>query len=725
MKSILLILALITSFVSLAQNQKYLSLSQALKSKTPVRYLYLSTDSTTMQVFEEEAVNFTDLAGLAVEGEVQNEASFWEAVSNFNILEQLILINNNLRKIKLSTTTTLKDLWISGSPKLSPVLLNSTIYECRYLQSLKLHNLKTDSIPGTITQLRLLNHFEIIDSQWSFNSIVSLTKNLPDLKKLILSNNNFENIGTTVMNLQKVKYLDLSNNNIREVSKKIKKLPNLDTLVLNYNRDLNINEYTKVLDKIELDFLAIDSTESNLNSEIEFKIMGPEIVWTNDTINKPEITLPNGQVILEKSFDIELISNKIENTLSSSNEMAKIYSPAFIRYEQLKFPDPLSKIDTAMFDTRYSDRSYMYTEKIEKQNHNKNGTYNILVKNKGHESYFTTKYRLKINHKRHSHILFNEFKTDHPKYQNKVLIQVQVAQFEDAKRTDFDAFRDIVWELPMFDEYNQFKERYVKNKSWSDIRVLRDTSTNTYSFLLKGRFGDKEFGVVPRKRTKLYDPKFLSRNAPKIYERYAKTLGRESKKFDKTLNREMSKMERPYTNELKVKWEEVQSYMTEEEVNMSKKEWLNYYKNINGKEMATIANNPLQPIYLSRFLQSKGFTYSQGQDFYVAQKWTDFNISSSSNDTLKIKDFTLVDLERRLVRYFAPKENPEVLVDGYHKYMMIVRLEDGQLLKINRGEFEILMEEKEFQISTSNNMPFMQIKDAANLIIDEANKIQY
>jgi Leucine-rich repeat (LRR) protein len=678
-----------TLSISQSDLSKYISLNEALLAPHKARYLYVTGDSVSLQKLKLESDKLKNLAGIAVDGKVELENTLWESFSNFKMLEHIILRNNKLTTLKIQSTTTMKELWINGSPDISYEKLNSTLENCIYLQVVRLQDFQLTQVPAALKKLTFLKKLQICRSKWMFDQIVENLVDLQSLKQLFLSDNHFVEVDKTIKNLPPIEHLDLSGNDLVTISSKLKKLNSLDTLVLNRNSIVDLNLLAPVFQPSKISLLILQNDTVTNISDFEYLIPGKDVIWMYDSYNKIDFELPKGKTELVKEFETKDLKQEELSIESTFVKDVKLYSPAFIRFDQLQFPQALATLDTLTFNSRYKDSTYIYTTKIPYQNETIDGYYYPLKLDKAHQTYYKKKKKKKIDHEKLSHIRF-QIHNSVKGFESKVLVSILVQPFEGSKSSELEAFKDVTWQMVDFLNNKEFEEAVMNQKTWSDIRIEKLPENEYYTFALKGRFQNLNLKALALKTTNLSDESFSKKSMPKIYQAYQKDLVKEAAKFDKDLKKSIVQAEKKFSKEIIDKWAKVQIYMSEDEKKLSRYEWMPYYLKIKGNEFGLIAQEKLQILYLSRYLESRGFISSKGNDFYVGQKWISFTLQSNKQELLKIEDYCLIDLDRRLIKYFPDQEKTEFLYDGYHNFVMIAKLSNGSFVLLDPEQMKLL-----------------------------------
>ncbi len=726
LKYIMLLLMVVQFQVGGAQSELYVNLSTAKKDPVKVKYLVVNGDKESLDTLNYYIARFGHLSGLAIEGKVYNEESLWKSLYQLRLLEQLIFLNNELSTIQLGgSSSTVKELWITGSKKLSSKNLTSIISQIKYLQVLKINEIEDNVTPNTIKDLKLLRFAQITNCNWKFDDIVSQLGNCKALKYLDLSENRFQIISRHIKQLPDVVFLDLSGNELTEISPRLKNLKTLDSLILNRNQITTIEPVAKYLQNTTLNYVVFDDDTIVNKDGIAYLLPGKEIVWLDNKITVNQFVLPKGKVKDSQKNKIDSISFENTQIQVSGNSSVRLLSPAYIEYDQLYFPNPLKKYDSLNFAKRYLDSSYIYTQKITYQNNTPEGFYYPLKYDKAHQNWYKKKRLKKIVHQKHSYILVTLLNS--PKeMEGSVLFVININDIK-SKRDDLKAFEGIVWEAFNYNSKKLFEEEIITQKAWSDVRIAFDETKTEYRIALKGRFKNATVLVQPRKSTDLGNSKDMEKTAPKMADRYKKALSKNEIHFNKELIKTKQKLLRPYDKELKNLWGIVEAKMSDEEKGWTKDVWLEYYKAVKENEFTLLANKELGIQYLSCYLESQSFMRSNGLDFYVGQKWVSFELLSKDSTNLDIKDYCIIDMDRKLVKYYNATNNHQILYEPFHKYMFITQLKDGRVVYLNdkqllalKGSGKLLIDKESIINSDISNGVFFK-----KYILNTLNALNY
>lgn len=723
---ILLIVLLANFKMIMAQEDLYVKLTDAKKNPSKVKYLHVDGDQSSLDTLNNYITRFGHLSGIAIEGKVTDDASLWKSLYQLRLLEQLIFLNNDLSNIQLGgSSSTIKELWISGSKRLSSATLTSTFTQCKYLQVLRINEMDDKVTPATINTLKLLRYVQFTNCKWNFDDIASQLKYCKKLRYLDLSENRFQIIGRHIKQLPDVRYLDLSGNELTEISSRFKSVKGLDSLILNRNQFTNIEPIAQLIQNIPLSYVAFDEDTVVNKDDISYLLPGKEIVWSDDKITDNKFILPKGHSGLDSYAKIDSISFYRAQENFSGGSAVKLLSPAYIEYDQLYFPNPLKKYDSLSFAKRYLDSSYIYTNKINYQNNTPEGYYYPLKYDKAHRNWYKKKRLKKIVHPKHSYVLISIL--DSPKeMEGSILFAVNINDPE-SKREDLKAYSGIVWEALGYSDRKLFEQELIQQKAWSDVRFTFDQEKTEYRIELKGRFENTSVVVQPRKSTDLTNLKDMDKTGPKMADRYTKALGKSAIHFNKELIKTKQKLLRPYDKELKSLWGIVEAKMSDEEKAWTKDNWLEYYKKVKANEFYLLANKQLGIQYLSRYLESQHFLRSNGLDFYVGQKWVNFELLNKDSTMLDIKDYCMIDMDRKLVKYYKATNDNQILYEPFHKYMLITQLKDGRVVYLDSRQLlalkdssKLVIDNESFIDSNISNAMFFKI-----YVLSIMNKLNY
>lgn len=714
---------------SLAGGENYILLKDALKDPENVKHLEVNCDSISFVQLKERIKDFSHLSGIAFKGEPNEEAKIWDALSHLRMLEQLLFIDNNLSEIKLGgSSSTLKTLWVKGSPHVNGQSINNALNRANYIQYLRLDSIYSDVYPYEISNLEILKELQISHSTWKSKPLFAIAGRCEKLKRLDFHSNNFQFIGNEIKRVDHVNYLDVSGNALSKLPKSVVKLNKVDTLIMNRNGFNQLTSLANKLKSMRLNHLILDIDSTLSTEEFEYRLPGMTIDWNNSTLDHYAFNLPHHINTSKRSkHEVEVIQLQNLSFKSTGASNLKLNSPAYIIYDNVAMPNPLKDFDTITFKARFKSKDYEVTDKIIVQNHTPQGKYHPLKWNKKTGLWDKKKELRKIKHKKHSPI---QIKIEEPPKDFDGLLLFKV----ESKKTDvLKNYARCVWEAVEYGSGNDhFKNQFIKHKSWSDVRLYKEEGEEgIHRLVFKGRFQDDSVQVIPRDYTKLGDDKFnekhINKTIPKLFKKYEKNLVKIEKKFNKNLARAMKKAQRKDIRRINALWKQVEAKMTDEEKEMTRPDWVRYYRKILENEYPLLAKEKFQVIYLARFLCSQGFKESKGQDFFVGQKWKSITLLNPDSSSKKIKDYCLIDLDRRLVKYYEADSVNKILVEPFHNYQFIAQLKSGQVVVLNPDQTKELLTNEQYLIEPKN-WATSGLSNAAffrNYILKEVNKLVY
>lgn len=680
--SVLLVLVLQLGFT---QKGLYVPFEKAKENPEQVRFLYIAGDSISMEEFKEMAPSFSSLAGLAVDGKVGNSEHLWSALLKLNMLQELILKNNELKQLNIgASSSTLQLLWIIGSPKISSANIDRALEQAEYLRSLRIIGIEDPALPTRLGQLNILENLQISQTNWQFELILSLL-NPNHIKSLNLSDNNFQSIGKGLKSFKKISCLDLSGNELMDLPKQMKHLNALDSLVLNRNHLTKIQDEVKSLQKLAFSYLVLPEDSVTNRDDFEYALPGKEILWSNNVIHNKALEIPlTYHIDKKKVVNEESINLKYAYESISGSSKSVLLSPAYLIYETLHFANPLKSFDSTTYEDRYLDSTYQYVKKMQYQNLTEDGHYYKLKYNSGHGNWYKGKKKRKIKHRKHSPLLIEVLKT--PSELEGIILFSIKEHSERTKRKELNVYKSMVWETMEHVDEASFKEAVITQKLWSDVRINYDSASMEHTITLKGRYETISFPVQGRKLLDLTNIEAVIKTYAKLDIKYQKNLAKNGARFNKKIIKKKKKRLKPHKKETYKLWNMVEEKMSDEEKEMDRYQWRQYYAEMKKNEFGLLSKVPLDMAYLSRLVEAHQFTRVRGNDFFVGQKRMAFSIIDEDSSIQTVKDFCLFDLDRKLVKYFDGDSLNYIQFAPFHQYIAFGQLEDGKVFEIDNEQ---------------------------------------
>lgn len=693
----LLLATSLLSFSNTAEDKGFMSIEDAIMYPDSASFINLNADSTSLQLFRDNVALLSHIRGLAVQGEIAELQLLWEALAELELVEYLFFLDNNLDEIEIGgTSSTLKYLWIRNSPELEVQSLNRFLNRSNLILSLRLDHVGSGKLPKALKEMPILKELQLSNSDIIFKDLIGKVGKNSKLERLIISDNNFQFIGKGFKKMSKLSYLDLSGNNLSDEIPQLKYLEQLDTLILNRNALEDVYSISKQLQATRIDLLALDNQKDGIKNSIGYLLPGKEIEWNNNLCFPQPIELPafntSKKVIQKTTLDRRVQKASIKSYTGASE--VQILSEAFLEYDRLVFPEPFKNFDTLQYEGRYLDSSYVFVEKIAIQNHTKYDEKHKLKYNRKYGGVKKTKKTVKIDHYKDSHVIFN-FEED-KECDDGVIVHISFNQIKDHKRSDLKAFQQYVWLIDLSKE--AFQQQFINQKAWSDIRMSFDGEF--FIIYLKGRYLDDEFNAEFRYYRDPNELKDLKKTADKIFVRYEKASGREELRFNKSLAKKRNKKLRPYAKDITSLWAKVESKMSEKEKTMTHDEWLEYYESVKEHEFSLLQHTSLNLAYLARYMVGQGFKAKRSNDFYVGQRWIDATLIYQ-NDTLKIEQLCIVDLDQKVVSKVDVKNN-SVLLEPFHDLVIYGVTDQQQFFRLSEEQIALLLDQREVPITTKD-----------------------
>jgi len=510
---------------------------------------------------------FKNLHSIELQGET-NETTLKKVFSRLSALKSvtsITLSDNNLQKLpdNIQNIKTLNTLVIEGNNTLDYADAFTKIAEMD-IKNLSLvdNDLKND-VKG-ISKIKSIVNLKISGSnQLNFEKVIEDLTKLPALTTLSIPINFIVDLPQNIFELKALKSLDVSNNVLSKLPEGVSSLKAINNLSINGNI---IVSQVKELEKFkgaDIRYLSIDKeiSPNELDqikqlfpqAQINYPLMDENPVRSEVTAppyQQPEPALKTGELVVKKDFSI--------------------LSSAYINYADL-FRLIKYTFDTLSFNERYSDTNYVSTIKRTKKNSSLNSI-------KLHKSKYT---------------------------KNEIAFEIGSPSDRIVNYRELNAFNDMCWIYNGELTKKQFRDKYLKNKSWNDLRISFDKNNSQFSIELKGSNGFEKINASPTTRLSTHEKSQESYS--RRFSNYEKALIRRSNQFEKKLDRDKKRYENDFNALKKKAWDELLMQMSADERLMPEKEWLDYYNNVMSNEKEALNNSPLVLDYLQRGLTIRKF----------------------------------------------------------------------------------------------------------------------
>lgn len=726
----LLIVMMVLSLASFAQLGHYVNSDVAYENPDAVQYLKIDGDSVSLMRFSEKAPLFEHLMGIAIIGEVKQEQTLFAGLSYLKMLQQIIFKDNKLKQIQLgASSSTIEELWIEGSPDLSAESLNILFKQAQFIKRLKIRGSNDPMPPLYLANLYLLRRADINETAWP-DALLLAALPSKNLQHLNLGDNDFQVPSKKGWKrFQALEYLDLSGNQLEEIPKEIKELKALETLILNRNGMSQMNKAVKVLQKTTIETLYLPSDSTLKKDKIQYQLPGFEIEWTNDISYEDVYSFVSHDEFPDttKAIEVQVMDKQKEvyQHIEGSVE-GEVLSAAYLEYERLPIVDPLEHFDTTGFEGRYKDSSYSYTTKIRNQNHTEEGYFYKLKYDDVHGVWIKAKKKKKINHAKMSPLRIDIVPS--PKSLSESLLFTITENVERPVRNELKPFSKIVWESMDAISAESFAAEVINQKVWNDVRFTYDEDQMEFTITLKGRFESIELTAGARKSTDLTNVVAMVKANVKNQASYDKALVKADKKFVKSLEKEKKKLIKPHRKSNNAYWAKVEKLMTADEKALPRMLWLDYYQTLKKNEYPLLANASFDPSLFSRFLESQAYKMVDGNDFYVGLKRVSFSLSDTDSVVTPVKGFCLIDLDRKLSKYYVGDTISTVALEAFHSYVIYGETINGDVFFLDNDQIHGIRKSPQTQIiidpklldRKASMMQFYQ-----EYVLPEANQMRF
>lgn len=529
------------------------NIDDALENPTTVYRYYLDCDAEDDTAFWNNAQKFENLHTLTIVG------------YSGKIFPSEILGLRKLNTINITECGNLNFAAVFNSLSSFPFLSQITIDECDILV-----------VPTSIASLPMLNRLVITNcDNLDVGKSVEILSQCKNLRYLGLPVNQICELPANIGKLTQVEVVDISNNAIYDLPESMSQMSNLNSFVATNNLFINpVDAYSKI-------------------SSLQIKYLSVDPILSDEDRERLEKLFPQTTIAYVSADQNPVADNQIEpdsattyGEFISTNGQLQILSEAYLHYARLfNFSNDF---DSLLFDERYSDLRYSYT--------NRNSQTMIYSWNA--ISVFVWKAPKGLYPK--GTICFNFYAKSGKSYSTIDLISFK----------ELMAFRGMYWVLDEDMSLKAFKQKFVSKKKlkkqpglgWNDFRIFYDDESKSFSLEFKNLNGFTRIKAHPVAENQK-EPELSKADYVKRYTRYERSLDSRRKRFNSHLMRDKSTFKKTYSKLMSNQWKYFSElYFSDTEKKMSRKQWLEYYDKVIADEKAAFTGAPVTENLLGRYL---------------------------------------------------------------------------------------------------------------------------
>lgn len=547
---------------------------------------------------ENEPSSIRQIESITVNCAYDDCDSIFKEFSSAVRLKQLVIrnLNSNAVAQQINNLPQLERLEMIDCPMLNFNKLFRNL-NASNLRSLVLDSNKLTEIPeqiGGFGQLRSLTcrYNEVLFLNRSASTIGSLNR----LERLDLSYNNIDEVPNDVSSWEGLESVNLSYNNISSLPWTVNVWENLEELDLREN--LLSNPYREItgMENLPLKKVVIDREGINGIQEDQLydKFPNTEFIFWESTDEAPEAEVTDTAAVIRdltaaddpppKAIPVKSSNDTQYGQFSTGDNEFAALSTAYVHYPEI-FGGMQYKytFDTLLFDERYKDSSYANVWKIQPlEVYDRIGLEKFKKGEKG-EVWF----RFQTGSKR---FLVADRTANTTKYLNK-------------NNAEVNAFRGMAWIYQGELSPKKFKKAYLKKSRWMDVRIYFNHEATNFVIELKSKNGFDRITAYPRYTNLQRTLEMAQETYEKRYVRYSKSLDRRKSRFHKSLNKSKVRYEYQLKKSRTQAWNSFRrTYMSPEELTMTKAEWMIYYDKVVANEQRALDNAPLSMKNLGRSL---------------------------------------------------------------------------------------------------------------------------
>ncbi len=565
----------------------YRTLDQGLKFPEETTCLKFFSDSLSLNRFLNSPIPFSKLESIIIVGDLNDKQAnaLFSKLSEIAGLIEIKISSSNFKSPKvLSLIKNLQKLSIIGCPNLNYDVLFEHLSNLNSLKYLCLENNELNKLPKNIEKLNQVTTLRIAsNSLLNFNNAIKSICKMPALIELQLPMNDLTEISSQTAKLEQLESLDLTSNNVTGLPEELSSLKKLKSLKLEGNYIVDLALELEKIKNPNLKLLTLDKSLTPESLSKLKKLFPAAQIREVDTFNDSEFVYSAEEDSLNSnamySEKLEKIIQKIDTgTIKVYRNEIKALSNAYLFYPQLFSSHKFSyDFDSLIFDVRYADNSYSNVWKIQPNQKYPNIVLEMYAEKPKGEVWFDFNRATEVN---------------------RSLIK---------SNPEVNAFIGMKWVYLGAMNPKEFKNAYVKNELWSDVRIYYNEPKKNFTIELKNKKGFTSFQAYPRITDLRSSVETSQRMYAKRQERYLKVLQRREDKFHANLFREKVRYDRLFREREAKTWDVFRMQMSEKEKAMTNQQWLAYYDEIMREEKKALYSSAANATNLTRSLELEGY----------------------------------------------------------------------------------------------------------------------
>ena len=645
----------------------FLTMEPALRDPQAVKYLEIDDYGDDIALLIENLPKFRSLHSICLSGEIPTEelSVILEQLQKHPIDFKLILKNNGLQTVPeaLGKLPNMQQFRIKGNEDLDYRELMDLLKGNPQLQELELAENQLQTLPKNIQELENLNKLVIEGNEnLDFERSVKSISELPKLRHLSLPINQLTGLPDNINTLKNLESLDLQNNILTDVSPQLVKLKALDTLRVEGNIIVDPAEAFEQVKGLDIKFLSLDdglSEEDRLRLEELFphaKVVEYSQARGGMTARSEPRTKPVVKDVPAGVGEMKLASGQLRVLSGAYLHYPKIFNSELFRYE----------FDTLLFEDRYLNTEYVNTWKRQPNTDYKYIALDGFRRGNKGEIWFD------FSRKRFSNL-------------NTYLSR---------NNPEVNAFKGMKWVYTGELDRKSFRKRYLRNKFWTDVRIIYREEDKNFVIELKHAEGFDRIGAFPRYQ----DPGLVLEKSQKTYqkryERYTRALLRRKHHFQSELRRSKMHYDKLHQEKIASEWQNLRECcFSPEELQMTKAQWLEYYDRVIAQEKRALNNTDASLEHLERSLEVQGYRMIDSEKLHSEGKEIPAEFRYRDSSRVADQNILLIDpLEKEVHRYHGGLglEKVPVNINPAGGQVLVVIARNGEIGVLSAGEFSAL-----------------------------------